>query len=94
MAIRKYFGTAVLLVAGALPFIGLMVVAHIEQSRSAADLALADRCVGWAHEPKAEQAADGPDLRARCERYFRNRSDDNADEDDRRWEARAPSAPK
>nr|QOL00429.1 hypothetical protein [uncultured organism] len=90
MAIRKYFGTTTAMIAGAVPFVGLMVLAHIEQSRSAADLALADRCVDWAHEPKDRQAADGPDLAARCERYFRVRSADNADEDDRRWAARAP----
>ena len=89
MPLRKYISTIVLMTAGALPFAGLMIVAHFAQSRSAADLAVADRCVDWVHEPKDGQAADGPDLRARCERYFRIRSEDNADEDDRRWQARA-----
>ncbi len=84
----KYFGTIALMTAGAIPFIGLMILANLAQSRSADDLALADRCMEWAHETRDAQHEDGPELAARCDRYFQVRSEKDADEDDRRWDAR------
>ncbi len=79
---------AVLLLAGAVPFIGLLIWAERAQTRSPADLGIADRCVDWAHEPRDARALDGPEVAAQCDRYFRVRSDKDGDEDDGRWEAR------
>ena len=87
MGLNKHILSIVLLVLGAIPFAGLLVVANLVQSRSVADLALADRCVAWAHETHEAQDEDGPDVAARCDRYFRIRSEADADEDDRRWGA-------
>ena len=87
----KYRWTILLLFTGAAPFIGLIYWAEVAQHRSAADLELADRCVDWAHKPRDARTADGPDVATACERYFRVRSDENADEDEKRWEARTNS---
>ena len=87
---RRHIWSIVLLLGGALPFAGLMYVAEIAGSRSAADLDLADRCVDWAHKNRDAQARDGPEIAAKCDRYFSVRSDTDADEDDRRWKTRAP----
>jgi hypothetical protein len=89
MARYKHIGTIVLMTAGALPFIGLLVWANLAQTRSADDLAVADRCVDWAHKNRDVRQADGPEIQARCDRYFRVRSEKDAEEDDRRWDARA-----
>jgi hypothetical protein len=75
------------MIAGALPFVGLLIYANLAQTRSADDLALADACVDWSHKARAERLAAEPDFIARCDRYFRIRSEKNADEDDRRWNA-------
>jgi hypothetical protein len=87
-ALIKYRWTILGMVAGTLPFVGLLLFAHLQQERSPADLALADGCVDWAHKTAEARAADGPDIAAQCDRYFRVRSDSDADEDDQRWEAR------
>lgn len=89
----KYRWTILALVAGALPFVGLLYYAQVAQQRSAADLALADRCVDWAHKTRPQQEVDGPEIAAECDRYFTVRSDKDADEDDRRWEARSGGRP-
>ncbi len=65
-----------------------MIYAERAQTRSAADLAVADRCMEWSHENSGTQLKDGPELAARCNRYFRIRSEKDADEDIQRWQAR------
>jgi hypothetical protein len=82
---RQTISTAILVVASAVPLLGLMYFANLAATRSAADLAFADQCVDWAHKDRSAQAADGPVVAATCDRYFHFRSEDNADEDDRRW---------
>lgn len=86
---RQFIRLTLFLAAGAIPFLGLIKLAEVAQTRSPADLEIADRCVDWAHKPREARMLDGPGIAARCERYFRVRSDKNEDEDDRRWEARA-----
>jgi hypothetical protein len=73
------------LVGAVLPLVALMVWANLDRPRSAADLALADRCVAWAHKTREAQAFYGPENAAVCERYFRVRSDSDAEEDEQRW---------
>jgi hypothetical protein len=87
--IRKHFWTAVLLIGATIPLLGLMIYADRAQTRSADELVVADRCVDLSHESDDAQLADGPDLEAKCGLYFRARSNENADEDLRRWELRA-----
>ncbi len=89
MARYKHLWTIALMTAGAIPFIGLMVFANLSQSRSDADLALADDCMDWVHKTHDAQAAAGPEIATRCDRYFRVRSEKDADEDDQRWDARS-----
>jgi hypothetical protein len=91
---RKHFWTTTLLTVATVPLIGLMIYANLARTRSAAELAVADRCMDWAHESHQIQQTDDPGLSARCNLYFRVRSDENADEDIRRWETRAASAAK
>ena len=86
--VRRHFWTTALLGAAALPLVGIMIYATSARTRSDADLAVADRCVDWAHESQEAQAAERPDLAARCDRYFRSRSSEEADEDLQRWEHR------
>jgi hypothetical protein len=87
--IRKHFWTVVLLICAAIPLVGLMIYASLAQTRSATDLAVADRCMDWSHESQYMQLADDPELAEKCNLYFRVRSTENAGEDIRRWERRA-----
>jgi hypothetical protein len=80
--------TAFLMLAGALPLLGLIYLTTRLEHRSAENLAVADRCVNWAHKSRDVRALDGPEIAAVCDRYFRVRSDKDADEDDRRWQQR------
>ena len=89
MTRRQQILTIAIVVGGAIPLIGIIVMERVSAHRSPADLELADRCVDWAHKPRDARVQDGPEVAASCERYFRVRSDENADEDDRRWQARA-----
>ena len=77
-----------MLTVATIPLVGLMIYANLAQTRSAADLAVADRCMDWSHESYDVQLKDGPEVATRCNRYFRTRSDENASENIRRWEAR------
>jgi uncharacterized protein (DUF2237 family) len=91
--IRKHFWTALPLVGATVPLVGLILYANRVQTRTAEDLALADRCIVWSHESPDAQAADGTDLSTRCNLYFRARSNENAEEDTARWQRRAGSGP-
>ena len=87
--IRKHFWAVVLLLCALVPLVGVMVYASRAQTRSATDLSVPDRCMDWSNESRDAQLADGPELAARCNLYFRIRSTDNANEDVRRWEGRS-----
>src|SRR5665213_1966881 len=85
---RQHIWTIALLLAAAAPLAGLLYWANIAYTRSAMDLEVADRCVDWAHKTHDVRALDGPEIAAKCDRYFRVRSDKDENEDNRRWEAR------
>jgi hypothetical protein len=70
---------------------GLMVIANLHPGRTDAELAVADRCMAWAHQPRDAQQADIV-LATQCETYFHVRTDSDADEDDARWAKRADAA--
>jgi hypothetical protein len=91
--IRKHFWTTLMLVGATVPLAGLIVYANRVQTRTAEDLALADRCVAWSHESPDGQAADGTELSTRCNLYFRARSNEDAEEDTARWQRRAGTGP-
>jgi hypothetical protein len=91
MALRQHIGSITLLVGSVLALGGVMYLANAQASRSAADLAVADRCVDWAHTPREAQPTLDPETAAKCDLYFRVRSEKNADEDEKRWSARTPA---
>ena len=76
------------LAVASLSLAGLMYWAQVAQIRSTGDLEFADHCVDWAHKTRDARTADGPDIASKCTRYFRVRSDKNADEDEIRWKVR------
>jgi hypothetical protein len=90
---RRHIWTTALLLGATAPLAGLMYWANVADNRSASNLELADRCVDWAHKNQDARALDGPEIAAKCDRYFHARSDKDADEDDRRWAVRAAHAP-
>jgi hypothetical protein len=69
------------------PYVALEYWLNGRDGRSAADLEIADRCVARAHRTAAPQRLDPPDLAATCDRYFRLRSEHEADEDEKRFRA-------
>ena len=69
------------------PYAALEYWLNSSSGRSAADLAVADRCVARAHRGAAQQVPDPPGLAASCDRYFRLRSEREADEDEARFRA-------
>lgn len=85
---RQAFWFVAMLIGGAVP---LMIIGYwyeLTGGRTKEALAIADSCVDWAHKPlEARKAADA-DLIDRCNRYFRVRSEHDADEDDARWKSR------
>ena len=85
---REHVWNILLMSVAAVPLLGLMVYAELPKTRSAADLAVADRCMDWSHQNPAAQGEGGPELAARCNQYFLIRSEKNAEEDIHRWEAR------
>jgi hypothetical protein len=86
--VRQHLWSIVLTVVATIPLVGLMVYAELAKTRSAADLAVADRCMDWSRKSAGAQLADGRELAARCNQYFRVRSESEADEDVERWQAR------
>ena len=72
------------LVAAALPLAGLLYWASQGDTRSAAGLETADRCVDAAHAASGTSPSADP----RCDLYFRTRSDAEADADEERWRKR------
>lgn len=93
MTRRQIFLFAAMLVGGAIPLVVIGYWHDLTGGRTAEILAVADACVDWAHKPRDIRALDGPEVAQRCDRYFRARSDRDADEDDSRWKSRqAPKA--
>ena len=88
MTRRQLWWFVLMLVGGAVPLIVIGFWFDLTGGRSAAALAVADACVDWVHKPRDVRALDGPEAAQRCDRYFRVRSDHDADEDEVRWRAR------
>ena len=86
MNLRNVAWTAAMVLAVA-ALGGVMVMANLHPGRTDAELAVADRCMVWTHQPVDVQKQDTA-LAAQCETYFRVRTDGNADEDDARWAKR------
>jgi hypothetical protein len=60
--------------------------------RSAADIEIADECVQRAHGKGVAPRPDPPGSTEKCDRYFRYRSEREADEDEMRFRARSGNA--
>ncbi|HLY56674.1 MAG TPA: hypothetical protein VKS60_14010 [Stellaceae bacterium] len=84
---RHAWGVAAV-AAASVPMGGLAYWSSLGDTRTAADLEVADRCIAEAHDPQGTTPANEPDLAARCDRYFRLRSEAEADADEQRWRDR------
>ena len=89
---HQHIWQGALLVIAVVPMAGLMYWANAGQTRSAADLEFADRCVDRVHRNRGAVEDNDPAAANRCDLYFRTRSDGDADDDDKRWEARSAAA--
>jgi len=76
------------LVASVLIFGALMYWISTRDTRSPAALALASQCVDEIHTEHGATHHLDPDLAARCQQYFRLRSDAEAAADEQRWQDR------
>ncbi len=81
-------GNIVLIGISVIPFVVLVVAAHVLKDRSDANLKIADGCIDWSHMRKETQVRMSPEFIARCTTYFKVRSERDVEEDDRRWAAR------
>ena len=86
-------GNIVLLVVGVFPFLVLVLTANVLKERTAANLKIGVDCIDWIHLTKQAQAQMSPEFIARCETYFKVRSEHDVEEDDRRWAARNSDHP-
>lgn len=78
-------GNIILIAVSVIPFVALVISASILKDRGAADLKIADDCVDWSHLMPQAQAQMSPGFIARCQTYFKVRSERDVDEDERRW---------
>ena len=84
--------TVALIVGVGGPYAALEYWANVWGGRTVADLEIADQCMQRLHSIGLAQSSDPSGLVEKCDRYFRYRSEREADEDEGRYRARGGNA--